>query len=178
MPTASAELRTELEASNAQYAEQRAARVELLSQLKAERESIFGNVGAVQDQFDANEEAITQNRAKAQVLENIVKALDDTTESETEATESARLAGIVQKVLQESIDATTESMKELAAEAKTLTEIYTGLTASVKEYSDLIALTASAGAADFFRLARGEIEGYTGDIDTAICICDRSRSRT
>ena len=155
MPTASAELRSELEASNAQYAEQRSARVELLSQLKAERESIFGNVGAVQDQFDANEEAITQNRAKAQVLENIISALDDTTEAETEASESARLAGIVQKVLQESYTQSADAAGQLASELKLLRETLTE-NESVQEQLNT-----------FWQAASGQLETYSGSVDLA-----------
>ena len=155
VPTASAELRTELVATNAQYAEQRAARVEILSQLKAERESIFGNVGLYKDQLDANEEAITQNRAKAQVLENIVKALDDTTEAETEATESARLAGIVQKVLQESYTQSADAAGQLASELKLLRETVTENESAQEKLNE------------FWQAASGQLETYSGSVDLA-----------
>ena len=156
VPTASAELRTELEASNTQYAQLRATRVETLSQLKAERESIFGNVGLYQDQYDANEALITQNRAKAQVLENIIKALDDTTTSETEATESARLAAIVQKVLQESYTQSADAAGQLASELKLLRETVTENESAQERLNE------------FWQAASGQLEDYSSSIETVI----------
>ena len=62
----------------------------------------------------------------------------------------------------------TESTKELTAEVQRLTDIYAGLTRNVQEYAQFLELINSTGASDFFRLARGEIGGYSASIQTII----------
>ena len=66
------------------------------------------------------------------------------------------------------VDKATESTKKLAAEVQRLTDIYKGLTASIGEYSELVAFIEQGNQAEFFRLARGEIEGYDDSIQTVI----------
>ena len=104
-----------------------------------------------------NRDALTEVQGEIETTSNAVKALATANTNASEATDKAT----------ESTGEATEKTKELAAEVKTLTEIYNDLTASGAVYSELLTLIAASGAGDFFRVARGEIEGYTGGIDTA-----------
>ena len=156
VPTASEALRAELSASDAQYAQLLANRVEILSSLKEERESIFGNVNLYQDQYDANEELIAQNREKAAVLKNVVNSLEDTTAEEDEASESARLAAIVQKVLSESYLQSADAAKELATGLRLVRETI------IENRSEQQQLN------QFWQFASGALGDYQGAIETTI----------
>ena len=114
-------------------------------------------IGRVTARIREKEAALTAVSGEIETTSGALRALATVTTTVTKATDASTVA----------TDKTKESTKELTVEVQALTEIYKGLTASVREYSDFLALIASTGAGDFFRLATGEIEGYAGGIDTA-----------
>ena len=72
------------------------------------------------------------------------------------------------KAAEEPTEAVTEKTKALTTEVLRLTEVYNGLTRSIQQASEQIALIAESGFGDFFRLVRGEITAYNASIDTVI----------
>ena len=163
VPGSQEALRAELEASTAQYDQQRQTRIDLLSQLNDESNSIFTNVGAIREQYDANEEAIAQTQAKIGILNQVLSSLGNVTEAEAEvsqavveASEAARLEAIVQNVLRDSYAQSADAAGQLATELGLLRETITENATQQEQLNN------------FWAAARGELTTYQSSVETLI----------
>ena len=139
------------------------AELERIQQAQTERNNLIAEQGAsarrasriylenLTEEEIAVIESIEGLEAKIAAYEAAGMAAEEATDTATEGTDDA-----------------TESTKELTTEVTRLTEVYNGLATNIQQVNELFDFLNQSNPADFYRLARGEIEAYGGAVDTVI----------
>ena len=123
----------------------------ILEQGASARQASRIYLDGLREREDATNASIDDLERQLQAFDAVGMAAEEATDTATEGT-----------------DEVTESTKETVAEVQRLTEIYEGLNQSIKDYVALSVILERGNQADFYRLARGEVDSYDASIKTAI----------